>query len=931
MADPKLRIGVEIDSASAIRGLLESKRALAGLEAEVGKARDRANQLAAAMRAGGGAEAGRAFEAARREAARLKDALQAQRTQIETTRRSLAGAGVDVSRLASEYRRLRAESAGAGGGAAAPEVDRMRTKVRETSAAVDELKRSLAGLVGLGAIKSFVGAAVTETNRAESAFRGLEAVANGTGVGIGAAMAAASRLSADGLLDVASASAALQNLLSRGYNIEQAEQTLVRLKDAAAFNRASHLSLSEAVVTATDGLRNENSVLVDNAGVTKNVSKIWEEYAATIGKSVKDLTDQEKILAEVEGIQRETAFQTGNAAKAAAGFQGAQAKLNASLTEFRVAVGDALTPVLTSLANAGVAVVRNFLTPFLAGVQKAGALVGFLGRSVAVLLTESFGSIPQRLREAKKAYDETLASINASGPSFARGVTGGADPAKAAAFRARLSGGSSSDKAEKAEKSTKAKSTRTAATAKPADLTDERLAVDRAALDAAARLEADAIDRVRERYRTAFDQRLIDARSFYDADARLQQQAIDARLAALEQERVAVDARSRNPAGTESDRLRAAAEVKKLDADIAIARRARGQVEVQSAEAATRAERELSASLVQVRLDLAQLRGAADPEALRASLTDANRALLEQLRAAGNGAGEAQVLQLIDARVVGEQMRAVEDEITRSLERLRVAEDSINVQINAGLLTEAQGRDRIVTLHRQTADEVDKLIPRMVQLSAASGDPRAVTRVAELRNRVAELRATTSEFVLRLRGGAESVATSFFTDLLGQADSVNDAFDNLGRNFVRMLNQMVAEALAKRVILSMFGGFLGLGAAPVGKAAGGLVTGPGTGTSDSIPARLSNGEFVIRASAVREWGVGFLSAINRGIAPPTVSGGRLGFAAGGLVPAMPAASGGGDVHVSMTVNATDAASFRRSQSQIAADLARSIKRGGRSA
>ena len=37
-------------------------------------------------------------------------------------------------------------------------------------------------------------------------------------------------------------------------------------------------------------------------------------------------------------------------------------------------------------------------------------------------------------------------------------------------------------------------------------------------------------------------------------------------------------------------------------------------------------------------------------------------------------------------------------------------------------------------------------------------------------------------------------------------------------------------------------------------ATGGLVTGPGSGTSDSIPAMLSNGEFVMRASAVDKLG-----------------------------------------------------------------------------
>lgn len=44
-------------------------------------------------------------------------------------------------------------------------------------------------------------------------------------------------------------------------------------------------------------------------------------------------------------------------------------------------------------------------------------------------------------------------------------------------------------------------------------------------------------------------------------------------------------------------------------------------------------------------------------------------------------------------------------------------------------------------------------------------------------------------------------------------------------------------------------------------ADGGLVTGPGTGTSDSIPAMLSNGEFVVKASATEKFAP-LLTAIN---------------------------------------------------------------------
>ncbi|WP_339350991.1 phage tail tape measure protein [Bifidobacterium indicum] len=49
-----------------------------------------------------------------------------------------------------------------------------------------------------------------------------------------------------------------------------------------------------------------------------------------------------------------------------------------------------------------------------------------------------------------------------------------------------------------------------------------------------------------------------------------------------------------------------------------------------------------------------------------------------------------------------------------------------------------------------------------------------------------------------------------------------------------------------------------------GKATGGLITGPGTGTSDDITARLSNGEYVITADRVRALGVDFFDAINYG-------------------------------------------------------------------
>jgi hypothetical protein len=59
---------------------------------------------------------------------------------------------------------------------------------------------------------------------------------------------------------------------------------------------------------------------------------------------------------------------------------------------------------------------------------------------------------------------------------------------------------------------------------------------------------------------------------------------------------------------------------------------------------------------------------------------------------------------------------------------------------------------------------------------------------------------------------------------------------------------------------------------------GGFVSGPGTGTSDDIPAMLSNGEYVIKAAAVNKLGKGKLDLLNQGILPKFATGGIVGAA-----------------------------------------------------
>ncbi|MFG1341888.1 tape measure protein [Xanthobacter autotrophicus] len=143
-----------------------------------------------------------------------------------------------------------------------------------------------------------------------------------------------------------------------------------------------------------------------------------------------------------------------------------------------------------------------------------------------------------------------------------------------------------------------------------------------------------------------------------------------------------------------------------------------------------------------------------------------------------------------------------------------------------------------------------------------------------------------------VRDGLAGSFSGMFSSLRQGEDAIQSLTDSLGRLADRLMD-MIADQLFKQLFAGIPGlNFSGLGAATTGTggighaATGGSIRGPGSGTSDSIPTMLSNGEFVVRASQAKRYGA-LLEAINSG---------RLrvpGFATGGSVGGPVARSGGG--------------------------------------
>lgn len=205
----------------------------------------------------------------------------------------------------------------------------------------------LAERMGRGLVSAFQ-STIAAANQLDAGLIGLRSVANAFKQDAGGAEEAAKRLASDGLLSVGAAATSLKNLLAAGFGLPEAVTLVERFKDSAAFGRQASLDFGQAVSSATEGIKNGNSILVDNAGVTKNLSNILVEagFAATdVGRASTDATVR---LALFNGIVKETNPQLGDAARYLETAAGKQAQFGAQVDIAQQKIGKALQPALAS-------------------------------------------------------------------------------------------------------------------------------------------------------------------------------------------------------------------------------------------------------------------------------------------------------------------------------------------------------------------------------------------------------------------------------------------------------------------------------------------------------------------------------------------------------------------------------------------------------
>lgn len=157
----------------------------------------------------------------------------------------------------------------------------------------------------------------------------------------------------------------------------------------------------------------------------------------------------------------------------------------------------------------------------------------------------------------------------------------------------------------------------------------------------------------------------------------------------------------------------------------------------------------------------------------------------------------------------------------------------LQARLNVANAEEAIKQAQAVSL-QQSLSSVEQLIGAFGGLAEATGASAELSGVLAIAQSAAALgialaKAFTSEPNVWTAIAAAAAAVATITTVISTIQSLGDSASDEGRKYRY--------------------------------AKGGLVTGPGTATSDSIPANLSNGESVMTARATSEWG-DLLSAIN---------------------------------------------------------------------
>ena len=257
---------------------------------------------------------------------------------------------------------------------------------------------------------------------------------------------------------------------------------------------------------------------------------------------------------------------------------------------------------------------------------------------------------------------------------------------------------------------------------------------------------------------------------------------------------------------------------------------------------------------------------------VKANLTDIEgryNKLLAEFTKHSNVDGINLIKKILPLEQAKAQVDGVQNEINRLYQNQSSQEQRIQAQVQVGLISHLEGQQQLKALYGSTVAELEKQIPvleKLAQMPGAQGEA-AKNSLEDMKIKIAELKNAGNDLEKTFKEGLTEGLQTSIVGLAKGTMTLRDAVLNLANTIINAMINIAAQQLAMQAASATSGWWGAIAGAfssgTVAAATGGYIRGPGTSTSDSIPARLSNGEFVVKADSVAHYGVGFMHAINR--------------------------------------------------------------------
>jgi hypothetical protein len=163
-----------------------------------------------------------------------------------------------------------------------------------------------------------------------------------------------------------------------------------RFKDTAAFGRQASLGFGESIVGATEGIKNQNEILLDNAGMSTNATHLIQQQGGALTDFANISTDATTRTRFFNGMMNDTSHQLGNAAVLSGNFSGEQAKLGTVIFNTQGRLGDLLKGGIGPLIQGGVTWLQNNQQVAVSLMGAGGAVVAFGGALIGLVSAARF-------------------------------------------------------------------------------------------------------------------------------------------------------------------------------------------------------------------------------------------------------------------------------------------------------------------------------------------------------------------------------------------------------------------------------------------------------------------------------------------------------------------------------------------------------------